>query len=107
MPSESIEITSYTYYLFSSREDWRKAVAVCAGSGGQTVYLYFIGGSTPLEPAQKTGADYSLFFRHADMPLVIDMLRNEKPVFVHYIPDGTNNSRISTTSEPVGEGERH
>jgi hypothetical protein len=34
------------------------------------------------------------------------MLRNEKPIFVFFNNDsGFNNSRISTTDEPVGEGE--
>lgn len=107
MPAESFEITSYSYYHFSTRPDWSKAVVVCAGDGGRTVYLYFHGGTIELPPAEKSGATYSLFFRHADLAVIIDMLRNEKPVFVHYVPEGTNNTRISTAAESVGEGERH
>ncbi len=33
------------------------------------------------------------------------MLRNEAPVYLYWIPEGTNNTRISTTAELVGEEE--
>jgi len=39
----------------------------------------------------------------SDMPVVLDMLRNEQPVYLIY--DGDQNTRISTTEGPVGEGE--
>jgi hypothetical protein len=40
------------------------------------------------------------------LPHLIDMLRNEKPIFVFFNNDGgLGNSRISTTDEPAGEGE--
>jgi hypothetical protein len=34
-----------------------------------------------------------------------DLLRNEKPVYLIWEPEGVNNSRISTLAEVVGEGE--
>jgi hypothetical protein len=36
---------------------------------------------------------------------VVDMLRNEDPVYIFYMDDNKANCRISTTLEPVGEGE--
>jgi hypothetical protein len=105
MPAEIIGIHSYTYYQFSSREGSFKAVAICAGSGSATVYLYFNGGTAALPPASKTGSNYFVYYRHEDMPAIIDMLRNEAPVSLIYVPEGTNNTRLSTSSEPVGEGE--
>jgi len=39
----------------------------------------------------------------SDMPIILDMLRNEKPIYLIY--DGGLNSRISTIEEAVGEGE--
>lgn len=104
MPAEIIGINTYTYYQFSSRDDL-KAVAVCAGSGGATVYLHFWGGTAALPAASKTGSSYILPYRYTDMPAIIDMLRNEAPISLIYVPEGTNNSRISTSAEPVGEGE--
>jgi hypothetical protein len=106
MPAEIIGVTSYQYYQFSSRDDSVKAVAVCAGSGGKTIYLYFHGGTAALAAASKSGNNYSFNYRYSDMPNIIDMLRNEAPVNVIYVPEGTNNSRISTSVEPVGEGEQ-
>jgi hypothetical protein len=43
-----------------------------------------------------------LFYTVREFPTVIDMLRNEKPVYLIY--DGQV-SRVSTSLEPVGEGE--
>ena len=106
MLSESIEILSYQYYQFSTREDEAKAVCTCAGSGGKTVYIYFNGGTQALSAATKSGDNYYAYYHYSDMCNIIDMLRNEKPIFFHYIPEGTNNTRISTTSETVGEGEQ-
>jgi hypothetical protein len=37
---------------------------------------------------------------------VLDLLRNEKPVFVRYVAGGWQIASITTASEPVGEGEQ-
>jgi len=39
-----------------------------------------------------------------DFPMVMDLLRNEKPVFVEYV-GRWNQAGITTALEPVGEGE--
>lgn len=106
MPAESIEIISYQYYQFSTREDGAKAVCTCAGTGGKTIYIYFYEGTETLNAANKTGKNYYVYYRYSDMSNIIDMLRNEKPIFLLYVSEGTNNTRISTTSEAVGEGEQ-
>ena len=106
MSTKSIEIMSYQYYQFSTREDGAKAVCTCAGTDGWTVYIYFHEGAQALNAASKSGKNYYVYYRYSDMSNIIDMLRNEKPVFLHYVPEGTNNTRLSTTSEPVGEGEQ-
>lgn len=105
MPSEVFEITNYRYYQFSTRESSIKAVISCAATGGKTVYVYFDGADHPLAEARKNDNSYFLYYRYADMANVIDMLRNEKPIWMVYVPEGSNNSRISTSQEPVGEGE--
>jgi hypothetical protein len=105
MPTETIELTSYQYYQFSSRDDLYKAIAICAGADGKTVNLYFHGGTQALSAASKSGNSYSLYYRYSDMSHIVDMLRNEKPIYLIYLPEGTNNTRISTSSEPIGEGE--
>jgi hypothetical protein len=50
--------------------------------------------------------DYAFYYHHSQLQHLIDMLRNEKPIFVFFNDEGgLPNSRISTTDEPVGEGE--
>jgi hypothetical protein len=104
--AETFEIKRYTYYLFSSRN---------ASSSTGVVLFYgatkYLGGAffsddpnRPLDPAVKYPSGvYGLYYRMSDMPVVIDMLRNEQPIYLIY--DGEQNTRLSTTEEPVGEGE--
>ncbi len=40
-----------------------------------------------------------------DFPQVLDLLRNEKPVRVRYVAGGWEIASITTSMEPVGEGE--
>lgn len=47
----------------------------------------------------------SVFLPVNDMPVITDMLRNEKPVYAHINTNAPEQSTISTLHEPVGEGE--
>jgi hypothetical protein len=38
-------------------------------------------------------------------PKILDLLRNEKPVYLEYVGGPWKHARISTSLEPVGEGE--
>jgi hypothetical protein len=40
-----------------------------------------------------------------DFPQILDLLRNEKPVFVRYVAGGWKIASITTSMELVGEGE--
>ena len=51
----------------------------------------------------RDGTAY-LFFHLEDFANIIDLLRNEKPMFLFY--DETAYSIITSTSESVGEGEK-
>jgi hypothetical protein len=49
---------------------------------------------------------YLLAYSYADLPVIVDMLRNETPVYLIVDPTGpVVNWRLSTFEEPVGEGE--
>ena len=51
---------------------------------------------------------YHAYYRLKDLPVLIDMLRNEKPVYFngsHGDPSGLVYCRLRTGREPVGEGE--
>lgn len=103
--SESFVIKYYQYYIFSSR-DYGNSVVICYGDNGKVTYIHFIGEQPQLPETRKIDDNkYVMYYWQADMKNIVDMLRNEKPVFFIYVPTGTNNSRLSTGSEPVGEGE--
>lgn len=47
----------------------------------------------------------SVFLPLEDMMVIVDMLRNEKPIYAHINTEYPEQSSISTMHEPVGEGE--
>jgi hypothetical protein len=46
-----------------------------------------------------------MFMPMSDMPGFVDILRNEKPIFGHLRDDRPEWTSITTSQEPVGEGE--
>ncbi len=105
--ADTVEITQYEYYTFSSRDSsLANAVILLYGDSGYIGGAFFSNSTDPLKPAEKFPSGvYGLYYHYADLPVIIDMLRNEKPVYLIY--SGGTNSRISTSQEPGGEGEEH
>lgn len=104
--ASSIEIKKYLYYLFSSREDATPVLFLYGANNAHIGYVYFRSDSQALpEARQYASGKYALYYRRSVLPELIDMLRNEKPIYLHWVPEGTNNTRISTAPEPVGEEE--
>lgn len=104
--ARTIGVSKYLYYLFSSREDAAPVIFLYDASGAHIAYVYFRSDSQPLPQARRLpGGQYALYYRRSVLPELIDMLRNEKPIYLHWVPEGTNNTRISTSAEQVGEGE--
>ncbi|MCW8981380.1 MAG: hypothetical protein OQJ83_08330 [Altibacter sp.] len=106
MASSSFQVTTYNYYSWSSRNTTRTNLNL-KGSGGKVCFVNFKEDSvTDLPPATNSGNYYWFYYRESQLEHLIDMLRNEGPVYVHFNDNsGFNNSRIATTDEPVGEGE--
>ncbi|MBS0169611.1 MAG: hypothetical protein JSR62_04600 [Nitrospira sp.] len=102
MPTDVVEISSYEYYQYSSKDD-DKAYILCEGVGGHLITLQFKGGTLPLPQAVKAGRGnpgqntYILFFRYPDMVNILDMLRNEKPVYLKFDSGAVQNTRLSTS----------
>lgn len=127
---ESIEIKKYEYCISSTWEDtdtkkdsyiakiWLYEAKPC-----ETYFadVHFHGGSNPLpdaevfyHPKERPNERFRLHFRMSALPDIIDMLRNEKPVFLHLphrndkvkdVNDIAKSAHITTTAEFVGEGE--
>ena len=85
-----------------------KTNLILKGVDGETCSVWFEEDDTANLPKAYEVAPnyYAFYYHHRQLSHLIDMLRNEKPIFVFFNNDnGSNNSRISTTDEPVGEGE--
>ena len=102
MPTDVVDITSYEYYQYSSKED-DKAYVLCEGVGGHLITLQFKGGTLPLPQAVRAGRGnpgeytYILFFRYSDMANILNMLKNDKPVYLKFDPGAVQNTRLSTS----------
>ena len=103
--SESVEIKKYKYYTFSSRdESIAQTVILLYGEAGYVGSAFFSTAEESLKPAEKyPNGVYGLYYDYQELQIILDMLRNEMPVYLVF--NGAENSRLSTTEEPVGEGE--
>jgi hypothetical protein len=101
------EIKKYSYSVFSSRYQENEVIADIMLSGDNVFYGYahFLADGTNLPKAEKKFNLYNLYYHQKDLPAIIDMLRNESPVFIIFTEDDFKNCRITTMQEPVGEGE--
>jgi hypothetical protein len=106
MTQASFAVTTYQYYDWSSRKTGETNL-IFKGVGGETCSVWFVEDPTAdLPPAHQVRPSYFVFYyHHRQLQHLIDMLRNEKPIFVFFNDEDGPNSRISTTDEPVGEGE--
>lgn len=101
------EVKKYSYMVFSSRYEENEVVSAIMLSSDDVFYGYvhFFADGTELPQAEKKYGLFYLYYHQKDFPAIIDMLRNEKPVFLIYIEDDYKNCRLTTLLEPVGEGE--
>jgi hypothetical protein len=68
-------------------------------------YFHHNNSTMPNTDTQKATGYISCHYTAEDYPHVIDILRNEKPVFVEFEVRAGNVANIRTSAEPVGEGE--
>jgi hypothetical protein len=107
MAQATFQVASYLYYSWSSRTSGNTNL-ILHGPAGKSCTVWFVEDpAAPLPPAKEDGPGrYSFYYHHSQLPHLIDMVRNEAPITVFFNNDGgANNSRISTSDEPAGEGE--
>jgi len=107
MAQLQFEVATYNYYCWSSRSRGKVNLNLKSATG-QTCAVWFVEdpAETLPEAQQLTPAYVSFYYHLHQMESLVDMLRNEGPVYVMFNNDnGWANSRISTSDEPVGEGE--
>ena len=99
----TVEVTKYTYHLFSSRTEDAVTLLLYDEKHDVAGEVFFVGDDDPLPPAAVAAGRVALYFRRALLPAVVDLLRNEGPVYLRWA--GPINTCLSTEYEPVGEGE--
>ena len=107
---EKYEVGTYEVLLMSH--------FTSSGGGHQTAFVYFyepsqkyigyagiIEDGVPLPPnVQGSNGVLNIYFHESELVPMLDILRNEKPVFVQYNTDLKWGS-VGTGKEPVGEQE--
>ena len=68
--------------------------------------LRFVTGDLPINTMEKIGSKniYYVYYHADNYPAMIDILRNEKPLYFYYNHDN-HESYVTTSNEPVGEAE--
>lgn len=69
-------------------------------------YFHHSPETMPSADTQRASGFISCHYTATDYPQVLDILRNEKPVYVEF-DERTNVANVRTSAEPVGEGESH
>ncbi len=91
---------------FQGSELRLKGIVRCIGEEfSLDVYCLEDGSDFPqpvFDAEQKKGY---MFVPFADLPVYVDLLRNEKPIYAHLRGDRPEWTSVTTAKEPVGEGE--
>jgi len=102
---EAHKLRGYQYDLYASRERGMRAeMRLYAEGAGLIGRIRFLAQQDPLPASEKEiNGSLLLYYAYEDLPRVLDILRNEKPVFLVW-EEGLR-AHLSTGPEPVGEGE--
>lgn len=84
-----------------------RAIISLYNSTGLFGALYFHESPDEMPPTDEFDQQRYLkgHFLMRDLPHVLDILRNEKPVYFHQVAHWPTMGVVTTTREPVGEGE--
>ncbi len=107
MPAQLTEIKKYEYrhWAKSNLVDPTDAIVYLYDSGDRAVAnLIFKSSGALLPPSVARDGRIWAYFSRSFLPDIVDMLRNEKPVYFSY-DAASNQALVDTLAEPVGEGE--
>ena len=93
------------YEVMHSANQFRPRIGLKAG-GRFIGQLVFMQDGTALPADGKTDGSVTLYYHLASFGHVLDLLRNEQPMYLLYAGSGPGfENGIKSTPEPVGEGE--
>ncbi len=99
-----LEISRYTYHCYSSRERDDVTVYLYDKASNVVGQVRAVPDGEPLPQTEQRDGRIILYFHRAAMPQIVDLLRNEGPVYLHW--ENGWDAALATGYEPVGEGER-
>lgn len=103
-----MEIATYQVRYYGKQESgeyWRAAIILKSESGQTIGGIYFHDSIDSLAWHDgPIGGLIYMFLHTGRLPDVLDLLRNEKPLYLTY-DDRFDKTELSTSAEPVGEGE--
>ncbi len=109
----TIEIEKYDVAYYAGGRNaasypYRAIIGLRNDSGALIGAAYFHHNATtmPVADTQKASGFISCHYLASDYPQVLDLLRNERPVYVEFEMRPGNIANIRTSAEPVGEGEQ-
>jgi hypothetical protein len=105
MATQTFEITEYQYGFFNNAAYHNKRMLAYLYQNDNRIATIFFQDDLKAPHTDRHG-QICIYYRMEDLHSVIDMLRNEKPIFLHYKETSKITQAFLTTSkEPVGEGE--
>ncbi len=99
------EIKNYHILFYGSPEGYqtnRAQIALYGPAGGTVAYMRFNDPTMTFENDFESGGRIFMHLPSAMFENVLDVLRNEKPVYIYF---AQGRGFLSTSKEPVGEGE--
>ncbi|MDR8391959.1 hypothetical protein NC796_12445 [Aliifodinibius sp. S!AR15-10] len=106
------EIKNYTVSYYAGGKNtnnyqYRAIIGLRREDGSLIGGAYFHRNATTMPNTDNQTSSGYLWFHYTweDFPQVMDLLRNEGPVYARYVAGGWHLGSITTSTEPVGEGE--
>ena len=108
----SVEIKKYDVAYYAGGKNtsgytYRAIVGLRKDDGSiiGTAYFHRSPATLPDSDSQNAAGQVFCHYLAEDFPRVLDLLRNEKPVYVNFTAGSWNIARIETSLEAIGEGE--
>jgi hypothetical protein len=101
--SDEIEITRYTCHCYSSRMHEDLVLFLYDKQSNVVGQVFAVPEGEALPPAERRDGRVRMYFRRDAIPQVIQMLRDEGPVFLQW--NSGRGAALATGYEPVGERE--
>jgi len=115
MASKTFEVKNYVLNMgYKNTATWGgvgiliQGYIACYGAAKERFIVYGLHPSSPVPAApvyNVAGNVGAIFVPFTELHQYVDLVRNEKPVYASLNSDNPNWMSLSTSSEPIGEGE--